>query len=121
MRHLVIFLVQILITLTCFAQKDDAIVLADKLKSNEPIIRTRVLSFYPGFWAPGMKFESASQNHKVSYGLHTRGYIFLFNGVKFEPFIRYYFKKNAPEGVFLQFKISGSLYNVSGRPGICKV
>jgi hypothetical protein len=113
MKRLLLFIILTATFMQCFAQKDDAIVLPDKLQKTEPVFRSRVLAFYPGFWAPGIKFESASANQKVSYGVHVRGYIFLFNGAKFEPFVRVYFKGNAPQGLFMQFKLSASLYNAN--------
>jgi hypothetical protein len=110
------FLLFLLITATGFnavAQDDETIVLSDKVKKSEPLFRSNVLAFYPGFWAPGFKVESANGKQNLSYGAHVRGYVFLFNGGKVEPFIRVYFKKKAPEGLFMQFKIHAAIYNAN--------
>ena len=101
----------VLLPFILLAQNDDAIVAPKLVKNSKDLYRSTVLSFYPGFWAPGVKLEWATTNKIVSSGFHTRGYLFLFNGVKMEPFIRVYFKKNAPEGAFAQFKLSVGIYD----------
>lgn len=73
--------------------------------------KSTVLAFYPGFWNPGIKLERVATNPTVSFGFHTRGYLFVFNGIKAEPFTRIYLKNKAPEGAFAQFKISAAFYD----------
>lgn len=96
-----------------FAQSnnEEVIALPKKALKNSDYPKSTVLSFYPGFWNPGLKLERVSSNQNASYGFHTRGYIFLYNGIKVEPFSRIYFKKTAPEGAFAQFKLSAGFYD----------
>jgi hypothetical protein len=102
---------------SCFiplhAQDDEVIVVPERLIEKPPLIRTRVLSFYPGIWAPGFKLESVTPKKRISFGTHFRGYIFFFNGAKIEPFVRVYFKSNAPQGFFVQAKLSAGIYDAN--------
>ena len=104
----------VLTTLFCFAQNDDKeIVLPKHTNKRLPDTKNSVIAFYPGFWSPGIKFERVSANQFVSYGFHARGYLFIFNGIKIEPFSRMYFKKDGPEGAFAQFKLSLGIYDMN--------
>jgi len=110
------FLLFLFIAVSCFnaaAQDDKAIVLSDKVKKKEPMFRTHVMALYPGFWAPGFKIEKANAQQNLSFGTHLRGYLIFFNGGKVEPFMRVYFKKKAPEGLFMQFKLHAAMYNAN--------
>jgi hypothetical protein len=107
------------LTFLCFlfhavsAQHDEVIIAPPQLIEQPDHLTTTVLAFYPGFWAPGFKLEKATPNKYLSMGIHARGYIFLFNGGRAEPFIRYYFRKKAPEGLFFQTKISAAAYDAN--------
>jgi hypothetical protein len=113
MRTIVITLL-VLVTNLCFSQNDDKeIVLPKQTSKRLPETKSSVIAFYPGFWSPGVKFERTSANQLASYGFHARGYLFIFNGIKMEPFSRVYFKKGGPEGAFAQFKLSLGIYDMN--------
>lgn len=105
-----LFAIVLLLQFSIQAQEDESIQLP-KLMPKTPKLKNTILAFNPGFWAPGLKLEWASANQKISTGFHVRGYIFIFNGVKFDPFVRFYFKKKAPEGAFAQLKFSAGIYD----------
>jgi len=90
-----LFAIALLLQFSIQAQEDE-VIQAPELIAKKTAFRNTILAFNPGFWAPGLKLEWASANQKISTGFHVRGYIFIFNGVKFDPFVRFYFKKKAP-------------------------
>ncbi len=90
---------------------EEVIALPKQAVKRGELSKSTVLAFYPGFWNPGIKLERVATNSTASFGFHTRGYLFLFNGIRTEPFTRIYFKKKAPEGAFAQFKISAGFYD----------
>lgn len=113
MRAVLYSMLLVLCAFTLFAQQDDAIQAPPSINNVSLFNKEKsaVVAFYPGFWAPGIKLEWASSNKRFSYGTHARGYLFVMPGVKIEPFFRLYVKKNAPEGVFVQFKLSSGVYD----------
>lgn len=77
-------------------------------KKNDLRTRKHVINIGPmPLWLP-IKYEYAV-NEKYSLGMHTKMYFNFFDlpsGVNFQPFFRYYFKKRAPSGVFIQAKVA---------------
>jgi hypothetical protein len=111
------FALLVLVSSHAIAQDDDEVIKlpkdSGKKLSDITDNKSSVIAFYPGFWSPGIKFEQVSSQKVASYGIHARGYLFIFNGIKMEPFTRVYFKKDGPEGAFAQFKLSLGIYDMN--------
>lgn len=94
-------------------QEEEVIVVPKDMTERLTIRPSSVFALYPGIWAPGFKLEWATGIQRFSFGLHARGYLFFFNGGRIEPFMRYYAKRKAPEGLFVQAKLSAALYDAN--------
>ncbi len=112
MKLLVSILACIILSFGTIAQiKDDAISAPKNLDLFSASRKgTFVLGFNAFIWNPGIKVEGAI-NQKISLGTHAKAYLFFYNGMRIDPFMRIYFKDSAPEGAFLQLKVSTSFYN----------
>ena len=66
-------------------------------------VRRTVVAFAPAVWRPTIKFEQGIGN-LISVGFHAHGRYILWRGGKIEPFVRFYFGKTSPQGVYMQLK-----------------
>lgn len=67
-----------------------------------------VFGVAPSLFAPGFKFEFPKNSW--SFGFHVKGHWPFNIGGKVEPFARVYFKHRAPEGLYLQMKLTTGAY-----------
>jgi hypothetical protein len=73
-----------------------------------------IIAISPNGFFPRLKYECKLTND-ISAGTEVRAFLYMFRGIRVDPFVRYYIKYHtAPIGWFIQLKGSFALVHTNG-------